>query len=183
MSEVHCFLSEDLTPGKHFFRLPVTTILSGPLSLGLHVVVGTKPGPTLGVTGCVHGDETVTVFGLKKWLDSLRVEELAGRVAVIPAANPTAIQLFNRQTPEQHGNTDLHTVFPGNPEKGNLTSKLAVTICKQLLDHVDAYVDIHSGSAARLQNRSDFHNDLAEPLRQQCIDLCRAFGAPFIHAN
>lgn len=172
-------------PGRTFTRLKVTTVLSGgPVFLGLHVVTGKRSGPTLGMVGGIHGDETLPPMAFKRLLDRLDPMELAGRLLVIPVANPLALAVFNRQTPEQHGNTDLHTVFPGNREKGNLTHQIAVTLQENMLDHVDAFVDFHSGgSGGRLQNRSDFHDDLPHPVRDECLELCRVFGAPFVHAN
>lgn len=172
-------------PGRFFTRVEVTTVLSGgPVSLGLHVHTGHKEGPTLGMVGCIHGDETLPPIAYQRLLDSLNPQEMAGRLAVIPVANPLALAVFDRLTPEQHGNTDLHTVFPGNREKGNLTNKIAIAIQENLLEHVDAFVDFHSGGlGGRLQNRSDFDDDLPSELRNRCLDLCRAFGAPFIHAN
>jgi predicted deacylase len=175
----------DLGSGRHFTRLEVTRVLWGaPVTLGLHVITGKQDGPTLGIIGCIHGDETLPVMAFRRLMARLDPDVLAGRLAVMPVANPLSLAVFDRQTPEQHGNTDLHTVFPGNREKGNLTNQIAITIQHNLLDHVDAFVDFHSGgSGGRLQNRSDFHDDLPAQLRNRCLDLCRAFGAPFIHAN
>jgi predicted deacylase len=170
--------------GRHFETLTVTTTLSGPLQLGVHTLVGRKDGPTLGLIGCVHGDETLPPMAYKTLLDDIEPSDLSGRLVIVPAANPMALAVFDRQTPEQHGNTDLHTVFPGNPEKGNLTNKIAIALREGFLDHLDAFVDFHSGgSGGRLQNRSDFDDNLPQDLRDRCIALCRAFGAPFIHAN
>lgn len=171
--------------GRFFTRIDVARVLSGAmLRLGLHVVTGRRDGPTLGIIGGVHGDETLTPMAFKVLLDSLDPADMSGRLAVIPVCNPPAMAVFNRQTPEQHGNTDLFTVFPGNPATGNLTHKIAVTIRQNLIDHVDAFVDFHcGGSGGRLQNRSDFEEAAAPAIREKSFALCRAFGAPFVHAN
>lgn len=170
--------------GRHQENFRVTDTLSGPVELNLHVITGRKDGPTLGMVGCIHGDEPLPVMVYKSLLETIDPAKLSGRLAVIPVANPLAVPVFDRQTPEQHGNTDLHTVFPGNREKGNMTHKIALALQENLLDHVDAFVDFHcGGSGGRLQNRSDFEDRLSKDLRNQCLNLCRAFGAPFIHAN
>src|SRR5262247_3884566 len=149
-------LAEKRKPGRDYARLDVTRLASGAdLRLGLHVVTGAKAGPTLGILTTVHGDETMGLMAVRRLLQELDVAALSGRVAAIPVANPLAVSVFNRQTPEQHGRTDLHEVFPGNPD-GNLTQRMASVITTQLLDRVDALIDIHcGGTGGRLQSRVD----------------------------
>jgi predicted deacylase len=104
-------------------------------------------------------------------------------VAAIPVANPLAVSVFNRQTPEQHGKTDLHEVFPGNPD-GNLTQRMASVITANLLDHIDALVDIHCGGlGGRLQSRADLDASARSDVYEASLKLCRAFNTRFVHAN
>ena len=149
-------LATKTKPGRDFILLDVTRLASGAeLRLGMHIATGAKPGPTLGILATIHGDETMSLMAVRRLLASHDPAALAGRVAAIPVANPLAVSVFNRQTPEQHGRTDLHEVFPGNPD-GNLTQRMASVITTNLLDHVDALVDIHcGGSGGRLQGRVD----------------------------
>ncbi len=177
-------LAEKRKPGREFISLPVTRLVSGAeLRLGLHVVTGQRDGPTLGILTTVHGDETMGLMAVRALLESLDVEALAGKVAAIPVANPLAVAVFNRQTPEQHGKTDLHEVFPGNAE-GNLTQRLASAITSNVLDHVDALIDIHCGGlGGRLQSRVDLDASAPKPVYEQSLKLCRAFGTSFVHAN
>lgn len=170
--------------GREFSYIPVTRLASGAdLRLGMHVVTGRGDGPTVGIVTTIHGDETFSLMAVRELLAGLDAHTLKGRVAAIPVANPLAVSVFNRQTPEQHGRTDLHEVFPGS-RGGNLTQKLAGAITTNLLDHVDAFIDIHcGGSGGRLQARADFEASLPQPLYDNSLALCRAFGAPFVHAN
>jgi uncharacterized protein len=170
--------------GRTFTRLPVTRLASGAdLALGLHVVTGKADGPTLGILTTIHGDETLPAMAVKALLDGLDPAALAGRVAAIPVANPLAVAVFNRQTPEQHGKTDLHEVFPGSAG-GNITQKMAHAISVNLLDHVDALIDIHCGGlGGRLQSRVDLDAAAAKPVYDKSLELCRAFGTSFVHAN
>ena len=177
-------LSKREEPGREYFRLDVTKLASGAdLRLGLHVLTGAKPGPTIGILTTVHGDETMALMAVRDLLDSLDVNSLSGRVAAIPVANPLAVSVFNRQTPEQHGKTDLHEVFPGNPD-GNLTQRMASVITANLLDHVDALVDIHCGGlGGRLQSRADLDASAPSDVYEASLKLCRAFNTTFVHAN
>ena len=165
-------------------RVPVTRLASGAdLSLSLHVATGEKPGPTLGILTTIHGDETFPLMAVRELLASLDLSKLSGRVAAIPVANPLAVSIFGRQTPEQHGKTDLHEVFPGNGA-GNVTQRLAYAIASNLLDHIDALVDIHCGGlGGRLQNRVDLDASASPEIYERSLGLCKAFNAPFIHSN
>lgn len=174
----------DRPEGRFFTRIPVTSTLPGvEIALPLHVVIGRHDGPTLGILGTVHGDETLPAMMIRRLLDGIDTATLAGRVAAIPVSNPFAMATFSRQTPEQHGKTDLHEVFPGNP-KGNLTQMLAAAITTNLLDHVNALIDFHAGgSGGRLQSRVDFDEKAPPEVRARSIELCRAFGVQFVHEN
>jgi predicted deacylase len=177
-------LAEKRKPGRDYAQLDVTRLASGAeLRLGLHTVTGTKAGPTLGILATVHGDETMGLMAVRRLLQSLDVAALSGRVAAIPVANPLAVSVFNRQTPEQHGKTDLHEVFPGHPE-GNLTQRMASVITTHLLDHVDALVDIHCGGlGGRLQSRVDLDAAAPAEVFEGSLKLCCAFNTTFVHAN
>jgi uncharacterized protein len=177
-------LAKKNEPGRDYARLDVTRLASGAdLRLGLHIVTGAKPGPTLGILTTVHGDETMALMAVRHLLNSLDVNVLSGRVAAIPVANPLAVSVFNRQTPEQHGKTDLHEAFPGSAQ-GNLTQRMANVITTHLLDHVDALVDIHCGGlGGRLQSRADLDASAPEEVYRASLKLCRAFNTTFVHAN
>ena len=177
-------LAEKRKPGRDYAWLDVTRLASGAeLRLGLHTVTGAKTGPTLGILATVHGDETMGLMAVRRLLQELDVKTLSGRVAAIPVANPLAVSVFNRQTPEQHGKTDLHEVFPGHPE-GNLTQRMASVITTHLLDHVDALVDIHCGGlGGRLQSRADLDASAPAEVFEGSLKLCRAFNTTFVHAN
>jgi len=171
-------------PGRYYEAIDVCRLASGAaLRIPLHVLTGINDGPTLGILTTVHGDETFPLMVVRELLNSIRPEELHGRIAAVPVANPLAVPVFDRQTPEQHGKTDLHEVFPGKAE-GNLTQKMAATISTHLLDHVDALVDMHCGGmGGRLQSRADFDEAAKGDVYQRSLNLCRAFGVPFIHSN
>ena len=170
--------------GRWFALLPVTTMLNGAqLTLPLHVVTGRSAGPTLGIITNVHGDEFLPTTAIRTLLGELDTAKLKGRLAIIAVANPLATAGFGRLTPEQHGRTDLHEVFPGNA-RGNTTQMIAATITAGVLDHADAFIDFHSGgSGGRLQARVDYNAKASAEVKQQSRDLARAFGMPFVHEN
>ena len=170
--------------GRSFTRLPVTTMLTGAeLSLPLHVVTGRTPGPTLGIITNVHGDEFLPTTAIRTLLSELDTAALKGRLAIVSVANPLATANFGRLTPEQHGRTDLHEVFPGNA-RGNATQMIGAVITANVLDHVDAFIDFHSGgSGGRLQARVDYNAKAGDDVKKKSLAMARAFGMPFVHEN
>ncbi|MGH8663624.1 MAG: succinylglutamate desuccinylase/aspartoacylase family protein [Burkholderiales bacterium] len=170
--------------GRWFTRIEVTSMLNGAmLALPLHVVTGGKPGPTLGIVTNTHGDEFLPSTAIRTLLDTLDLATLQGRLALISVANPLAMANFGRQTPEQHGRTDLHEVYPGNA-RGNTTQMIAAQIAEHVIRHADALIDFHSGgSGGRLQARVDYNSQAAAEVKQRSLDIARAFGQPFVHEN
>ena len=170
--------------GRTFARLPVTTMLNGAdLTIPLHVITGRETGPTFGIITNTHGDEFLATIAIREFVNALDTAMLKGRIVLVPVANPMATAGFGRLTPEQHGRTDLHEVYPGNA-RGNTTQMIAAVITGHVLHHVDALIDFHSGgSGGRLQARVDHNSKASAELKVKNIALARAFGAPFVHEN
>ncbi len=174
----------DQKEGRFFTRIDVTTMLNGAmLAVPLHVITGREPGPTFGILTNTHGDEFLATIAIREFVNALDTAKLKGRIALVSVANPMATAGFGRQTPEQHGRTDLHEVYPGNA-RGNTTQMIAAAITENVLHHVDALIDFHSGgSGGRLQARVDYNTKTPDDLKQKNLALARAFGATFVHEN
>ena len=177
-------LRRERREGRDFMRIEVTSMLNGAmLALPLHILTGRQAGPTLGIITNTHGDEFLPSTAIRTLLATIDLATLKGRLAVISVANPLAMAAFGRQTPEQHGRTDLHEVYPGNP-RGNTTQMIAAAIRTRLIDHVDALIDFHSGgSGGRLQARVDYNAKAAPEIKRRSLEIARAFGQPFVHEN
>ena len=174
----------DQKQGRYFTRIDVTTMLNGAtLSVPLHVVTGAHSGPTFGIVTNTHGDEFLPTIAIREFVSALDTASLKGRLVIISVANPMATAGFGRLTPEQHGRTDLHEVYPGNA-RGNTTQMIAAAITENVLNHVDALIDFHSGgSGGRLQARVDYNTRTPDELKAKNLALARAFGGPFVHEN
>ena len=170
--------------GRSFTRIEITTMLNGStLALPLHVITGRHPGSTFGIITNTHGDEFLATIAIRDFINALDTAKLKGRIVLVSCANPMATAGFGRQTPEQHGRTDLHEVYPGNA-RGNTTQMIAAAITENVLHHVDTLIDFHSGgSGGRLQARVDYNAKTPDDLKRKNLALARAFGAPFVHEN
>src|SRR5262245_35067318 len=73
------------------FRCTVCDLPTGePLVLPVLAAAGRSPGPRLTVVGGVHGDEADGIAAALALWRRLSTVEFAGRVMVIPVANPMA---------------------------------------------------------------------------------------------
>jgi len=131
---------------SHTYRsIPVATLASGTeLILPVHELVGARPGPTLGISAGIHGEEAVGVEIAYRFLMETDYSDLAGRVLVLPVANPFSYAAVSRATPIDMVN--LNRIFPGNRD-GQLTEQLAFTMVAEFLHKLDFYVDLHAGGA------------------------------------
>jgi predicted deacylase len=126
-------------------HIPVATTGDGlQLSLALHEVTGSSPGPTLGLTAGIHGDEPVGCDTVRRIVEQIEPAGLSGRVVALPVANPHALAAGTRFTP--HDGENLNRVFPGDPY-GTLTSQLAHAIWSSPIASCDFVIDFHSGGA------------------------------------
>lgn len=140
-------------------------------------------GPTILLTGGVHGDEYEGPVALSSFARSIKAEQVEGRVIILPSTNLPAIMNDSRISPID--SLDLNRIFPGKMD-GSPTMAIAHYIDKILLPLTDIVVDFHSGGKSldfvpsvamhRLDNKKQYNDTFA---------ALQAFGAPygFIHSE
>ena len=157
-------------PGKSFRWLRVTTLASGmELRLPVHRVRGAQPGPVLGVTAGVHGDEYLPIEVVRRLVSELDPAQLRGTVLAMPVVNPLSFESQTRNLPIDMLN--LNRVFPGDRD-GWLTEQLAAVVCEQFLPGIELLVDLHAGGAQPTVDYVYIQNDEASS---------RAFGFPVLY--
>lgn len=141
------------------------------------VVVKNGTGPTVLLTGGIHGDEyegPIAVSELARTLDPGAVQ---GRVIMMPAVNIPAVLADKRLSPVD--NRDMNRCFPGNP-KGTFSEMLAHYLNSVILPHVDVSVDLHTAGHSSNSALSTNMHHVADPeLFRRTLDAAAAFGAPF----
>jgi len=132
-----------LGPGKSRRFAPITTLASG-FELGLtgHEIEGTRPGPVVGVSAMVHGDELDGLLIARELVRTLDPAELMGSVRVLGVANPLAMEGAARNTPIDM--LDMNRLFPGAAD-GWLSEQQAHVIAHDFIDGVDVLIDLHCG--------------------------------------
>ena len=148
------------------------TVTHHPASVPITVVRGTRPGPTLFVTGAVHGDEISGIAIVREVLDRVTPESLHGTLVGIPVVNRFGFAIGDRYLPDRR---DLNRSFPGDPE-GNMAGRIANILFEKVLKRCDAGIDLHSAANGR-QNLCHVRGDAAN---DEVRHMMRAFGTPIM---
>jgi uncharacterized protein len=118
------------------------------IDLGVVVHTAGTPGPTVVVTGNLHGDECTgpaAVHALDALLPGIL---LRGCVALYPSLNPSGLMARARDVPED--GLDLNRAFPGS-RTGSHAERIAATAWTDLTARQPALViDLHADSAAAI---------------------------------
>jgi predicted deacylase len=178
----HRFFGKRIKPGTirqiEFPLLDVKLGDSWPTSVT--IIHGHRPGPTITITGGVHGDEMVgqvaasllsqNVFtGAGRPLDP---EMMAGTVRLAPVLNPPGFTRQRRYFPDGR---DLNREFPGS-EMGSTTGRVAHRVLNELISGSNFLLDLHTAARGR-DNLPQVRADLAHPSSNR---IARAFGIEVI---
>jgi len=109
------------------------------------VINGAKPGPTLCLTGAIHGDELNGIEVVRRVMYDIKPESLNGTLIGVPIVN---LQGFQRGSRYLSDRRDLNRYFPGE-KTGSLASRIAHSLFTEVIRHCQYLVDIHTGSLRR----------------------------------
>jgi len=164
---------------KDVARLPVTTDLDGTeISVYVHVITGSKPGPCLALLSTLHGSEFLTIELIRRLVKSLNPDELNGTVLAVPVGNPVALQMLTRNTPDESDAPDLNRVFPG--QYTWIAEQLAGVITESVLKNADYLLDFHMGLWGSVMGIVSYGIDFDESVTEVSRRLALAFGYPSI---
>ncbi|GGC09191.1 N-alpha-acetyl diaminobutyric acid deacetylase DoeB [Marinobacterium zhoushanense] len=134
-------------------------------------------GSTALLTGGNHGDEYEGPTALLNFAARDRIDDIRGRIIIVPAMNYPAFQAGTRVSPIDSLN--LNRIFPGRPN-GSVTEVIADYFSHTLVPMADYVLDIHSGGKTL-----DFLPFAASHIlddkdqQQRCEAAASAFGAPY----
>ena len=138
---------------------------------------GKGEGPSLLITSGVHGDEYVPVMAVRELIAILERQGIGcGSVSLIPVVNESAFGLGRRCGED---GLDLARTCPGNVD-GLITERTARAL-SDLIEQVDAYVDLHSGGTELIVDPLAgymLHADADVLSRQR--EMARAFNLPLV---
>ncbi len=153
-------------------RLPTGTWAA----IQLVVIRGRRAGPTVFLSGAIHGDELVGVMAVRAIIPHLDPETLEGTVIAAPMVNVFGLLTGSRNLPDGR---DLNRSFPGG-ETGSLARRMAHLFIREVVRRSNYGIDFHSAAQGRT-NLPQLRADLRDPV---VCDMVRAFGAPIaLHAR
>lgn len=138
-------------------------------------------GPTLLLMAGSHGDEYEGQLALTRLIRELDVDQIRGRILVLPAANRPAVTAGQRISPLDEGN--LNRSF-GESYTDTPTGCIAAFIAEELFPHCDAVLDLHSGGSS-LNHLSCSYADLGtdKATAQRTFAALEAMNAPLSWAQ
>ncbi|WP_158975598.1 succinylglutamate desuccinylase/aspartoacylase family protein [Cellulophaga sp. L1A9] len=170
-------LGQVVLPGEtHQLSLNIAKLHTGS-TIEVPVIVsrGKQAGPTILLTGGIHGNEINGVEIVRKIIAERYHIPTAGMVICIPVVNVFG---FLSQTREFPDGRDLNRVFPGSL-RGSLASRFAYHIVKEIVPNIDYCIDFHTGGDRRF-NAPQIRigkNDI------KSLELAKKFGTRFIIAS
>ena len=178
-SRVRCDIDFD-KPGRQaaYLRAPQSRNTAGWGVVEIPIYVfNNGPGPTLLLTGGVHGDEYEGQIAISRLAQTLQVEQMTGRLILMPMVNVPAALSGTRLSPID--GRDLNRCFPGNPG-GSFSEMLAHFVDSVVLPHVDVSVDLHTaGHSAECLPSTNMHYLADAAMRAKTMEAAAAFGAPY----
>ena len=173
-----------------------------PETIPVIIVNGEKDGPTLWVTGSIHGDEVTATAVCQDIVSDGLADHLSGRLVVLPNLNPAGLRRTTRTS--YYDNEDPNRKFPdveyvtrdASPEDtidGPRPPTQQQILCRRLFDcfaaDADALLDIHTATVDSapfviqdrvLYDRGLRDREAALSLADELTELADAFGLPVV---
>ncbi len=142
--------------------------LGMPVRLPLLVARGRRPGPVVGLTAALHGNELNGIPVIHRLFRKLEPASLRGTLVGVVAANVPGLLLHQRRFPS---GVDLNHRFPGKAD-GRASDVYVHRLMERIVSHLDVLIDLHTASVGRV-NSLYIRADMTEPRTARMAYLCR----------
>lgn len=135
----------------------ITDGLGQSVCVPLLVARGQKPGPVVGITAAVHGNELNGIAAIHHVFETLHTKLSRGTVVGVVAANVPGLHQHQR---EYADGVDLNDIFPGRVD-GNASQTYARRLIERVIRKFDTLLDLHTASFGRVNSlyvRADMTN-------------------------
>ncbi len=141
--------------------------------LPIIVIRGKEDGTRLWIAGATHGDEPEGPYSITLLQQSgvLDPQKMKGLVVLVPAMNIEALMGSDRGDPRDNFTFDMNRIYPGKPD-GYPTERVAWAYHKEMIEHCDIHLNIHSGGDHSMLDTAYFASETPASL-----ELAKAMGA------
>ncbi|QQR83086.1 succinylglutamate desuccinylase/aspartoacylase family protein [Candidatus Peregrinibacteria bacterium] len=129
-----------------------------PIRIPMMVAKGKEPGPVVGLTAALHGNELNGIPVIQKVFQQLDLDTLKGTVVGVLTANVPGVLLGQRRF---NDDVDLNWIAPGKPD-GNLGQIYMHRILYGVVKRFDTFIDLHTVSFGRASSHYIFA-DMTDP--------------------
>ncbi len=132
--------------------------LGVPWRVPLVIIRGAKPGPIVGITAALHGNELNGISTIFKLINEIDPQELAGTLVLVPISNVPGYLMNQRYFLD---GVDLNRVMPGK-EKGATSSIYAHFFINKIIRKFNYLLDLHTASHGKVNSlyiRADLDNE------------------------
>lgn len=150
----------------------------------LTVWVGPEARPDEGLVafGSNHGNEYEGPVVLKRLMSEIRLEDVRGRIILVPVLNPSAFRAGTRESRPDDG-VNLNRAFVEGagvtPALAGITHRIAAFVRGSLWPRAHVVLDLHSGGdVARFAICANYHPVEDPTLAAKIEETARWFGAP-----
>lgn len=164
----------DVQPGQRAtVDLPVSMLSNHThVALPVHVVHGEEDGPTIFLSGAIHGDEIQGVEIIRRILGHPALMKLRGTVLAVPIVNSFGFLNHTRYMPDRR---DLNRCFPGS-DRGSLASQVADIFFREVVLRCRYGIDYHTAAL----HRTNLPQVRLAPEEPELLELAEAFAPPVI---
>jgi predicted deacylase len=121
---------------------------------------GSKPGPVIGITAVVHGNELNGVPCIHKVISDIDVSSLKGTLVAVPCVNVPGYLRFRREFSD---GKDLNRYFPGTAT-GTSASIFNYNFFNKIIKQFNYLIDLHTASFGRVNSyyvRADMNDPVS----------------------
>lgn len=140
-----------------------------PVLVPVMAAKGHEPGPVLGITAAVHGNELNGLPVVQRIFANLKVDQLRGTLVGVPVINVPGFLMNQRYF---NDGSDLNRLMPGKAD-GNVSQIYAHRIIKKIVRHFEYLLDLHTASTGRI-NSYYIRANLNHPITARMAELQNA---------
>jgi len=133
---------------KHLWLEIITDGFGSPICIPIIIARGNKPGPTLGITAAVHGNELNGISVIQRLFNEIEIDELNGNIIGVPVVNVPA---FMRKKRRFNDGVDINHIMPGKKD-GTVSQLYAHRFVEKVLKQMDYLLDLHTASTGRVNS-------------------------------